>query len=73
MTELAHESKLSPLALFALTFVVAGFGFVLIGPLIGFSWHSFFDGSIMDQLPQMGPRHFSGVQDTLYIMQGAAT
>src|SRR5579859_5580033 len=75
MTELAHESKLSPLALFALTFVVAGFGFVLIGPIIGFFLAiPFFDGSITDQLPKMtDPVSFPEFRIPLSIMQGAAT
>lgn len=75
MTELAHESKLSPLALFALTFVVAGFGFVLIGPLIGFFLAiPFFDGSITAQLTKMAdPVSHPEFKIPLYIMQAGAT
>lgn len=75
MSELTYESKLSPLALFALTFLVAGFGFVLIGPIIGFFLAMpFFEGSITDQLPKMtDPVSYPEFRLPLYIMQGAAT
>ena len=75
MTELTYQSKLSPPALFALTFIVAGFGFVIIGPLIGFFLSiPFFEGSITDQLAKMAdPLSFPEFRLPLYIMQGAAT
>jgi len=75
MSELTYESKLSPLALFALTFIVAGLGFVLIGPIIGFFLAiPFFEGSITDQLPKMAdPAGYPEFRLPLYIMQGAAT
>jgi len=75
MTELTYESKLSPLTLFALTFLVAGFGFVLIGPIIGFFLSiPFFEGGITDQLPKMAdPVGYPEFRLPLYIIQGAAT
>jgi len=75
MNELTYESKLSPLALFALTFLVAGFGFVLIGPIIGFFLSiPFLEGGITDQLPKMAdPVSYPEFRLPLYIMQGAAT
>jgi hypothetical protein len=75
MTELTYESKLSPLTLFALTFLVAGFGFVFIGPVIGFFLSiPFLEGSITDQLPKMtDPVSYPEFRLPLYIMQGAAT
>jgi membrane protease YdiL (CAAX protease family) len=75
MSELTYESKLSPLALFALTFIVAGLGFVLIGPIIGFFLAiPFFEGSITDQLPKMtDPMSYPEFRLPLYIMQGSAT
>jgi membrane protease YdiL (CAAX protease family) len=75
MTDLTHESKLSPLALFALTFLVAGFGFILIGPVIGFFLSiPFLEGSLTDQLPKMAdPTNYPEFQLPLYIMQGSAT
>ncbi|HEV8515716.1 MAG TPA: CPBP family intramembrane glutamic endopeptidase [Cyclobacteriaceae bacterium] len=75
MTELTHDSKLSPVALFTLTFVVAGFGFILIGPIIGFFLSiPFMEGSITDQLPKMAdPINYPEFRLPLYIMQGSAT
>lgn len=75
MTELTNQSKLSPLTLFALTFIVAGFGFTLVGPIIGFFLSvPFFEGSITDQLPKMAdPAGYPEFRLPLYIMQGAAT
>ncbi len=75
MRELTYESKLSPLALFALTFIVAGLGFVLLGPIIGFFLAiPFFEGSITDQLPKMtDPMSYPEFRLPLYIMQGSAT
>jgi len=75
MTELTYESKLSPLTLFTLTFLVAGFGFILVGPIIGFFLSiPFFEGSITDQVPKMtDPMSYPEFRLPLYIMQGAAT
>ncbi len=72
---MANESKLSPSTLFALTFIVAGFGFVLVGPIIGFFIAiPFFEGSITDQLQKMAdPASYPEFRLPLYIMQGAAT
>jgi membrane protease YdiL (CAAX protease family) len=75
MTELNYESRLSPLSLFALTFIVASLGFVLIGPIIGFFLSiPFFEGNITEQLQKMGdPVSYPEFRLPLYIMQGAAT
>lgn len=75
MTELTYESKLSPLAMFALTFIVAGFGFILVGPIIGFFLAiPFMEGGITEQLPKMtDPVNYPEFRVPLYIMQGAAT
>jgi membrane protease YdiL (CAAX protease family) len=75
MTELTYESKLSPLSLFVLTFLVAGFGFIFIGPVIGFFLSiPFFEGSITEQMAKMiDPTSFPEFRTPLYIMQGAAT
>jgi len=75
MTELTYESKLSPLSLFALTFLVAGFGFILVGPIIGFFLSiPFFEGNINDQLAKMtDPTGYPEFRLPLYIMQGSAT
>jgi membrane protease YdiL (CAAX protease family) len=75
MTELTYESKLSPSSLFALTFLVAGFGFIFIGPIIGFFLSiPFFEGSITDQIQKMAdPVGYPEFRLPLYIMQGSAT
>ena len=75
MADLTHESKLSSLSLFALTFFVAGFGFILIGPVIGFFLSTpFLEGSITDQFPKMtDPTRYPEFRLPLYIMQGCAT
>ena len=76
MAELPYESKLSPLALFALTFIVASFSFVLIGPLIGvFLSIPFIEGNILEQLQLMmsDPVGHPEFKMPLYVMQGSAT
>jgi len=75
MRELTYESKLSPLTLFALIFIVASLGFVLVGPIIGFFLAiPFFEGSITDQLAKMSdPMSYPEFRLPLYVMQGAAT
>ena len=76
MTELTYESKLSPLTLFAFSFVVAGLGFVVIGPLIGlFLAIPFVEGNILEQLQLMlgDPVGHPEFKIPLYIVQGSAT
>ena len=75
MSELMRESKFSPLALFALTFIVAGLGFVLIGPLIGFFLAiPFFEGGLTEQLSKLtNPVSYPEIRIPLFIIQGSST
>ncbi len=76
MPELTYESKFSPPVLVALTILVSGLGFVLIGPLIGvFLAIPFIEGNIIGQLKVMviDPVGHPEFKIPLYIMQGSAT
>ncbi|MBI1766794.1 MAG: hypothetical protein HYR67_00285 [Bacteroidetes bacterium] len=75
MTEMETESKMHPLTMAILTIVVSTFGFVLIGPIIGFFLAiPFFEGNPLDQLRLMAdPANHPELRLPLYIMQGSAT
>ncbi|GHM99502.1 hypothetical protein WSM22_09920 [Cytophagales bacterium WSM2-2] len=75
MTELNIESKMHPLNKAGLTLLVSLFGFVLVGPLIGFFFAlPFSDGNLMDQLDKLAnPVSYPEFRLPLYIMQGCAT
>lgn len=76
MSELSSGSKMHPLTLFALTFVVASIGFVLVGPLIGvFLSIPFIEGNFVEQLQAMllDPVGHPEFKVPLFIIQGSAT
>jgi len=58
-----------------LTLLVAGIGFLLVGPLIGFFISTpFFDGTILEQAEKMAdPMSHEEFRVPLYLMQGCAT
>jgi len=75
MTELEAESNMHPLTMAILTIVVSSFGFLLIGPLLGFFLAiPFFEGNLLDQLQLLAnPADHPELRLPLYIMQGSAT
>ena len=75
MTELEAESNMHPLTMAILTIVVSSFGFLLIGPLLGFFLAiPFFEGNLLDQLALLAnPADHPELRLPLYIMQGSAT
>jgi uncharacterized protein len=75
MPELAGHSIMNPLFKIVLTLLVAGIGFVFIGPIIGFLLAiPFFEGGITDQVAKMtDPASYPEFRLPLFIMQGAAT
>src|SRR5260221_4728044 len=75
MTELERRSELHPAIKVILTVLVAGIGFVLIGPLIGFFLSTpFLEGSLLDQAEKIAdPINHPEFRLPLYIMQGSAT
>ncbi len=75
MTELDVESKMHPFTMAILTLIVSAFGFVIIGPLIGFFFAiPFLEGNMLDQVQNMtDPISHPELKSALYIMQGSAT
>ena len=75
MTEFYTESKMHPFTMAILTLIVSAFGFVIIGPLIGFFLAApFSEGNILDQVQNLGdPISHPEIKLPLYILQGSAT
>jgi len=75
MTELETESKMHPFTVAILTLLVGTFGFVVIGPLLGFFLAiPFMEGNVLDQLENFrDPIGHPELKIPLYIMQGTAT
>jgi len=75
MTELSAEPKMHPLTKAVLTLLVSVFGFVIIGPIIGFFLAiPFFEGGLTEQLDKLAnPANYPEFRLPLYIMQGSAT
>jgi uncharacterized protein len=75
VSNLTENSGKHPLVMATLTLLVAGIGFLLVGPLIGFFISTpFFDGTILEQAEKMAdPMSHEEFRVPLYLMQGCAT